>query len=86
MCEHDYSPSDIEDGIIDWDQLAHRGGEVLIGSSQQTIQELLSLNGSSAGARPKALIGIDRTRLNITHGAKQLADGFEPWLPESYQH
>lgn len=78
--EPDYSPSDIEDGFIDLDQLAQQASEVLAGSSEEIIKELLSLNGSSAGARPKALIGVDETRQNITHGAKQLADGFEPWL------
>jgi serine/threonine-protein kinase HipA len=78
--EPDYSPSYIEDGFIDLDQLAQQAGEVLTGSSEDIIQELLSLNGSSAGARPKALIGVDETRQNITHGGKQLADGFEPWL------
>lgn len=78
--EPDYSPSDIDDSFIDLDQLAQQAGEVLTGSSEELIQELLSLNGSSAGARPKALIGVDETRHNITHGAKQLTDGFEPWL------
>ncbi|WAC13389.1 type II toxin-antitoxin system HipA family toxin [Dyadobacter pollutisoli] len=78
--EPDHSPSDIEDSFIDLDQLAQHAGEVLTGSSEKIIQELLSLNGSSAGARPKALIGVDETRQNITHGAKQLADRFEPWL------
>jgi serine/threonine-protein kinase HipA len=78
--EPDYSPSELVDGYIDLDQLAQQAGEVLTGSSDEIIQELLFLNGSSAGARPKALIGVDVARQNITHGAKQLADGFEPWL------
>ncbi|TDB62737.1 type II toxin-antitoxin system HipA family toxin [Arundinibacter roseus] len=78
--EPDYSPSDIEDGFIDLDKLAQQAREVLTGSSEEIFQELLSLNGSSAGARPKALIGVDQTRRNISHGAKQLAEGFEPWL------
>jgi len=78
--EPDYSPSDIGDDLIDLDQLAQQAREVLTGSSEEIIQELLSLNGSSAGARPKALIGVDETRENISHGAKQLSHGFEPWL------
>ncbi|GGH20489.1 type II toxin-antitoxin system HipA family toxin [Dyadobacter endophyticus] len=77
--EPDHSPSDI-DGLIDLDHLAQQAGEVLTGNSEEIIQELLSLNGSSAGARPKALIGVDETRQNISHGAKQLAQEFEPWL------
>lgn len=78
--EPDYSPSDIEDDLIELDQLAQQVDLVLTGSSEEIIQELLSLNGSSAGARPKALIGVDETRQNISHGAKQLSNGFEPWL------
>jgi len=78
--EPDHSPSDMEDGLINLDHLAQQAGEVLTGSSEEIIQELLSLNGSSAGARPKALIGVDESRQNISHGAKQLAPGFEPWL------
>jgi hypothetical protein len=30
--------------------------------SDEVIAELLALNGSSAGARPKALIGVDKER------------------------
>lgn len=77
--EPDYSPSDT-DGLIDLDHLAEQAEKVLRGSSEEIIQELLALNGSSAGARPKALIGVDKTRQIIFHGAKQLAPGFEPWL------
>lgn len=42
------------------------------GRSGEVINELLALNGSSAGARPKALIGVDSERKNISHGAGDL--------------
>ncbi|HMR83286.1 MAG TPA: type II toxin-antitoxin system HipA family toxin [Niabella sp.] len=77
--EPDNSPSDI-DAIIDLDHLATQTEGVLEGSSEDVIQELLALNGSSAGARPKALIGVDHTRKRICYGAKQLNEGFEPWI------
>lgn len=77
--EPDYSPSDTDD-LIDLDYLAQQANEALTGSSEEIIQELLSLNGSSAGARPKVLIGVDESRENLSHGAKQLPHGFEPWL------
>ncbi len=77
--EPDYSQPDSE-RLIDLDHLAKQAGEVLTGTSKEIIQELLNLNGSSAGARPKALIGVDETRQDISHGAGQLAPGFEPWL------
>jgi serine/threonine-protein kinase HipA len=75
----DYSPEDIERNI-DLDKLASHAEEVLSGTSEEVIHELLTLNGSSAGARPKALIGVDKGRKNILHGAKSLPADYEPWL------
>lgn len=77
--EPDHSLSDTNT-FIDLDQLATQAEEVLEGSSEEVIQELLALNGSSAGARPKALIGIDSSRKKICYGAKQLNKPFEPWM------
>ncbi|VAW49481.1 HIPA PROTEIN [hydrothermal vent metagenome] len=54
--------------------------EVLAGEAENVLQELLALNGSSTGARPKALIGIDKARKNIIHGKQTLPDGFQYWL------
>lgn len=69
-----------EYGLIDLDLLADQTQEVLQGASEEVLNELLALNGSSAGARPKALVGLDESRSMISHGAKKLTDGFEPWL------
>ena len=77
--EPDESPN-FDDEIIDLDVLASQTKEVLEGNSDEVIAELLALNGSSAGARPKALIGVDKERKNISYGAHQLSDGFEPWM------
>jgi serine/threonine-protein kinase HipA len=44
------------------------------------LQDLLALNGSSAGARPKALIGLNNDRKNIIHGIHDLPDGYTPWI------
>lgn len=77
--EPDHSTTDVSEPI-DLDGLALRAAQALQGSSEEVIQELLALNGSSAGARPKALIGVDADRKEISHGAQQLAPGFEPWL------
>ena len=72
--------SDFDDEIIDLDVLAMQTKEVLEGDSDDVIAELLALNGSSAGARPKALIGVDKERKNISFGVHQLSDGFEHWM------
>jgi serine/threonine-protein kinase HipA len=65
---------------VDLDALAQDAQSVLEGSSSDVLEELLMLNGSSAGARPKALIGFNPNTKNITHGAHELGDSFEPWL------
>lgn len=68
------------DEMIDLDVLATHTEEVLEGESEEVIAELLALNGSSAGARPKALIGVDPERKSIVHGTDQLSNGFEHWM------
>lgn len=77
--EPDYSPTD-EHGLVDLDHMATQSEQVLTGASKDIIKELLALNGSSAGARPKALIGLNVESGDISYGAKQLEKGFEPWL------
>lgn len=69
-----------EAGAINLDKLARQAQEVLEGNAEDVLEELLALNGSSAGARPKALIGVDGSRQNVTHGALQPGKGYEPWL------
>ncbi|MCH7402025.1 type II toxin-antitoxin system HipA family toxin [Belliella kenyensis] len=78
-----YEPNHIQENSnskIDLDLLADQTEEVLQGSTDDIISELLSLNGSSAGARPKALIGVDSTFKNIIHGTHSLKVGFDPWI------
>lgn len=65
--EPDQSPESSND-TIDLDVLANQTEDVLQGDSEEVIAELLALNGSSAGARPKALIGVDSERKNISYG------------------
>lgn len=77
--EPDYSPSEVQE-VINLDQLALQSQEVLQGSSEEVIKELLALNGSSAGARPKALIAVSEDRQQIIYGAGKLNEGFDPWL------
>ncbi len=65
---------------INLDKLAEKAREVLDGASDEVLQELLALNGSSAGARPKALIGLNNDRKNIIHGIHDLPNGYAPWI------
>ena len=77
--EPDSSPPIIQE-FIDLDHLATQTEKILEGASGEVITELFALNGSSAGARPKALIGVNQDRKNISYGVNQLNDGFEHWL------
>ena len=72
--------SDDTRGDVHLDDLAVQVQEVLDGDADDVLQELLALNGSSAGARPKALIGVDKDRARICHGATTLPDPYGPWL------
>lgn len=65
---------------ISLDKLAKQAQDVLKGTSDDVLQELLILNGSSAGARPKALIGVDDKREQVIYGVHDLPEKHEPWL------
>ncbi|WP_316859755.1 type II toxin-antitoxin system HipA family toxin [uncultured Cohaesibacter sp.] len=66
--------------ILDLDQLATQAADVLNGEAEDVLAELLALNGSSAGARPKAVIGVSSDTKSISHGRLPLPAGHTPWL------
>ena len=65
---------------ISLDILASHAQEVLDGGSDDVLAELVALNGSSAGARPKALIGVNDERDHIIHGIHDLPESYTPWM------
>lgn len=67
-------------GEVDLNHLAAQSQDVLEGEASDVLMELLALNGSSAGARPKALIGFNKRTGAIIHGASEAPDIFAPWL------
>lgn len=78
-----YEPDCSDEGVateIRLDTLAQQAQQVLEGTADAVIGQLLSLNGSSAGARPKALIGLDAGRHTLLHGVQDLPEGWEHWL------
>ena len=75
--EPDHSADDTQDDI-NLDNLASQAQEVLDGTSDDVLAELIALNGSSAGARPKALIGVNEKRDHIIHGLHDLPAGYAP--------
>jgi len=77
--EPDLSADDAHDEIS-LDNLASLAQDVLDGTSDEVLQKLLALNGSSAGARPKALIGVDKARAHIVHGVNDLPAEYTSWM------
>lgn len=65
---------------ISLDHLAIQAQDVLDGASDDVLAELIALNGSSAGARPKALIGVSRRKDHIIHGIPDLPENYTPWM------
>lgn len=77
--EPDHSTEENKDNI-NLDKLAKQTQEVLDGASDDVLQDLISLNGSSSGARPKALIGLNDEYKNIIHGTHDLPKEYAPWI------
>ena len=62
------------------DDLALSSLEILEGGSEDMIETLLTLGGSSAGARPKAVIQLDIQNQKIIHGTQALREKYEHYL------
>jgi len=71
---------DIPESPLSLDQLAAQSQQILEGHSEEVFEELLALNGSSAGARPKAMIGVSQDRSQVVQGIHELPQGYAPWL------
>ena len=66
-------------GACDIDLLVAGVRDVLRGEATDVLQELLSLNGSSAGARPKVMLGVSQDRKDLVYGSV-LPSGYQSWL------
>ena len=68
-------------GILDIDDLALKTRRVLGGSAEDVLEELVALSGSSAGARPKAMISVNETGSHAVHREDGgTRGGYVPWL------
>lgn len=76
----DYSLEQEDIHELDLDILAQQTHEILEGEADEVLQELINLNGSSAGARPKALIGLDQSKTHIISGRSDLGSDQEYWM------
>jgi serine/threonine-protein kinase HipA len=79
-----YEPEEeLENSLLEkiiLDDLAEHSQEILKGSSEELLGELLSLGGSSGGARPKVLIQLDVEKKQMIHGSQELQEGFSHWM------
>jgi len=67
-------------GDIELDSLSGEVDRILEGEESLVLDELLKLNGSSGGARPKIVAYVSSDRKKIIHGSKMIPDGFTPWI------
>ncbi len=69
---------DVESSV-DLETLAFESEQLLQGAASDFVAQLEELGGSSGGARPKVLVGMNDAD-HIVAGARELPDGFDSWL------
>lgn len=65
---------------ISLSEIAQDMQKVLQGSSNEVIDELYNLGGSSGGARPKIMVGYNEEADRITHGTTALDSNYTHWI------
>lgn len=71
---------DAHDAPLALDKLAEEAAAVLEGEDEAVLEELLRLNGSSSGARPKIVAQVSADKKKIIHGRQELQPGYEHWM------
>jgi serine/threonine-protein kinase HipA len=71
---------DAVDAPLALDKLAEESAIVLTGENEEVFEDLLRLNGSSGGARPKIVAQVSADKKNIVHGQQRLQPGFTHWM------
>ena len=65
---------------IDLDHISDEITTILNGTSEEVIEELFQLGGSSGGARPKILVGFNSKTEQLFYGKSDLPNDFEHWI------
>jgi len=78
--EPDSSAKELGEVSLNLDRLAQETQRVLEGEAEDVFPELLELASSSAGARPKVMVGVSADKKHIIHGHQDLPDGYSHWL------
>ena len=66
--------------ILKLDKIAREVATVLAGAQGAVIEELLRLNGASAGARPKVVVQVRADKKAIMYGPQTLPPGYAHWM------
>ena len=66
--------------VLELDKIARDAATVLKGDEGPVIEQLLKLNGASAGARPKVVAQVSADKKRIVHGPAKLAEGYTHWM------
>lgn len=76
-----YEPEIISQEVfsVDLVSLAEESRQVLA-SESEFFEDLLVLNGSSGGARPKIMVGVSSNKKEIIPETQKLPENFEHWL------
>ena len=77
--EPDYAGGDTHTPI-NIDVLAVQAAQVLAGEGKEVLEQLRRANGSSAGARPKATIGLHANKTDVIHDIQGMPAEYQPWL------
>jgi serine/threonine-protein kinase HipA len=78
--EPELSQQNADSARLALDKLAEESAAVLAGENEEVIEELLRLNGSSSGARPKIVAQVSTGKKRIIHGRQELQPGFAHWM------
>ena len=60
--------------------LAEESSIVLAGENEEAFEELLALNGSASGARPKIVVQVRTDKKRMIHGQQKLQSGYSHWM------
>jgi len=78
--EPEQSLENADDVPLALDKLAEESAAMLAGENEEVFEELLRLNGSSSGARPKIVAQVSTDKKRIIHGQQELQPGFAHWM------
>jgi serine/threonine-protein kinase HipA len=78
--EPELGHNNTDDALLALDKLAQKSAAVLAGANEEVFEELLRLNGSSSGARPKIVVQVSNDKKEIIHGKQELQPGFAHWM------